>query len=339
MISETTSIIDAMNVINNNGYGIALICEGKKLLAVVSDSDIRRHILRNGKLTDEIRVIANYSPHYIRTDSTINYKQYLMNHHITALPVIDFHGEVVGIKSLYSEAKKYPQLNCPVVIMAGGKGSRLYPYTDILPKPLIPIGDLTITEHIMSKFKIYGCHHFDMIVNYKKHLIKSFFLDNEQQHNIDFIEETEFLGTGGGLKLLEHKYEEPFFMTNCDIIVDADYSEIMKYHKEESNIITMVAAMKNITIPYGTINVSDSGNVINLTEKPNFSFMTNTGLYVISQEFLSLIPSNTFIHITDIIQHCIDVGKKVGVYPISEDAWMDMGQMSELMKMKERIEV
>src|SRR5699024_5031742 len=107
------------------------------------------------------------------------------------------------------------KLNVPVVIMAGGKGTRLYPYTQILPKPLIPIGDKTITEVIMDYFEAYGCKHFDMIVNYKKNFIKSFFIDNETKRDVSFIEEEEFLGTGGGLKLLEGRYKDTFFVTNC----------------------------------------------------------------------------------------------------------------------------
>jgi NDP-sugar pyrophosphorylase family protein len=228
-------------------------------------------------------------------------------------------------------------MNVPVVIMAGGKGTRLYPYTQILPKPLIPIGEKTITELIMDHFEAFGCKHFDMIVNYKKNFIKSFFIDNEQKRNVDFIEEPQYLGTGGGLKLLEGKYEASFFVTNCDIIVEEDYSEIMKYHKSENNVITIVSAMKNVTIPYGTIEVSDTGQVIKLNEKPNFSFLTNTGFYVLEPHFLDMIPHNTFIHITDVIQRCINMGEKVGVYPISENAWMDMGQLEELEKMREKI--
>lgn len=339
MIDETTTVLDTMNVINSTGYGIALLCTDGHLDAVVTDGDIRRHILRNGDLHTPIKHIANYSPQYLTKGENINYKNYLMEHHITAIPIVNKHGKVVSLHTLYKSTKRYPQLNTPVVIMAGGKGSRLYPYTEILPKPLIPIGEQTITEHIMNHFEQYGCNHFEMIVNYKKHLIKSFFMDNEQKRDINFIEEQEFLGTGGGLKLLEDFYDDDFFMTNCDIIIKEDYSKILAYHKEEQNIITIVSAMKNVTIPYGTINISEEGEVINLKEKPQFSFMTNTGLYVIHPSFLRLIPENTFIHITDIIQMCIDSGKKVGVYPISEDAWMDMGQMNELMKMKERIEV
>ena len=223
--------------------------------------------------------------------------------------------------------------------MAGGKGTRLYPYTQILPKPLIPIGEKTITEHIMSRFKEYGCSHFDMIVNYKKHFIKSYFLDNENTVDVDFIEETEFLGTGGGLRLLEGKYQSTIFMTNCDILIEEDYAKILEYHKKNNNIITMVCAEKNMLIPYGTVEISETGQALALKEKPRLSFITNTGFYVIEPEFLNMIPENTFIHITDIIQNCIDTGKKVGVYKILEEKWLDMGQMEEMERMRQKLNI
>jgi dTDP-glucose pyrophosphorylase len=338
IVSEGDSVIEVMKAIDHNAKGIAFIGEDKKLLAVVTDGDIRRYILKNGNLEEPISKIANYSPKYILNDVTIDYLAYMKEFSITALPIVNKKKKILSIRFLYdNRSVKNADMNVPVAIMAGGKGTRLYPYTQILPKPLIPIGENTITELIMDHFEVFGCKHFDMIVNYKKNFIKSFFIDNEHKRDVDFIEETQFLGTGGGLKLLEGRYEDSFFVTNCDIIVEEDYSEIMNYHKSEKNIITVVSAMKNVTIPYGTIEVSENGQMLKLNEKPSFSFLTNTGLYVIEPRFLDMIPKNTFIHITDIIQDCINKGEKVGIYPISEHAWMDMGQMEELEKMRERL--
>lgn len=338
IVSEDNSIIEVMKVINNNGKGTAIVCSDLKVLAVVTDGDIRRYILKNGNLNEPISKIANYDPIYITYENDIDVVRYMQENSITVLPVVNKGKKIINIRFLYDKNTLYnTSLNVPVVIMAGGKGTRLFPYTHILPKPLIPIGENTITELIMDNFESFGCNHFDMIVNYKKNLIKSFFIDNEHQRNIEFIEETDFLGTGGGLKLLEGRYKDSFFVTNCDIIVETDYAEIMKYHKQENNVITMVSAMKNVTIPYGTINLSEEGKVINLTEKPNLTFLTNTGLYVLEPKILDKIPKDTFIHITDIIQMCIDCGEKVGLFPISEHAWMDMGQIEELEKMRERL--
>jgi dTDP-glucose pyrophosphorylase len=338
IVKEEDSVLEVMRAIDNNAKGIAFVCKNERLLAVVTDGDIRRYILKNGSLDAPIKEIANYDPKYVTNEETIDYFAYMRSQYITALPVLNKSKKIITIRFLYNTGTiKNANLNVPVVIMAGGKGTRLYPYTQILPKPLIPIGDRTITEIIMDHFEAFGCKHFDMIVNYKKNFIKSFFLDNETKREIDFLEETDFYGTGGGLKLLDGRYSDSFFVTNCDILIEEDYSDIMKHHKLEKNIITIVTAMKNTTIPYGTIEVGETGQVVKLKEKPSFSFLTNTGLYVLEPRFLELIPKDSFIHITDVIQACIDLGEKVGIYPISEHAWMDMGQMEELEKMRERL--
>ena len=131
-----------------------------------------------------------------------------------------------------------------VVILAGGKGTRLKPYTDILPKPLIPIGDQTITEHILDHFERYGCNRVLMIVNYMKNFIKSYFTDHDDKKDICFIEEKEFLGTGGGIRLLKEQIHETFFLTNCDILIDADYSEILSYHKKVKTLLQWFAQIR-----------------------------------------------------------------------------------------------
>lgn len=338
IVSEEKTVIEVMKVIDHNAKGIAFICKDDYLQAIVTDGDIRRFILKNGNLNESIKEIANYNAKYITNEDKVDYFSYMRKYSITALPIVNKDKKILTIRFLYdNKIISNTKLNVPVVIMAGGKGTRLYPYTQILPKPLIPIGDKTITEIIMDHFEAYGCNHFDMIVNYKKNFIKSFFIDNEVKRDVHFIDEAEFFGTGGGLKLLEGKYKETFFVTNCDIVIEEDYSEMIKHHKKEKNIITIVSAIKKTTIPYGTIDLSTEGQVLKINEKPSFSFITNTGLYIIEPRFLDLIPCDTFIHITDLIQECISKGEKVGIYPISEHAWMDMGQMDELERMRERL--
>lgn len=338
LIDTNYSIISAMQQIDKNAKGIVYVLQNKKLLGVITDGDIRRFLLGNGTVNDNVLQIMNHYPHYLQEGQEENALAEMHRLKIRSMPVLNSENEIIRI--IFDDEiieKKKEVLNIPVVIMAGGKGTRLYPYTQILPKPLIPIGEMTITEHIMSRFEEYGCSHFDMIVNYKKHFIKSYFLDNEKAVDVNFIEETEFLGTGGGLRLLKGKYQGPFFMTNCDILIEEDYSKIIDSHKYNNNTITMVCAEKNMVIPYGTVEVSNDGQARALKEKPSFSFTTNTGFYVIEPEFLDMIPENTFIHITDVIQKCIDIGKRVGVYKVSEEKWLDMGQMEELEKMKKKL--
>ena len=338
IITEDVLIKNAIQVINEISGTNIFVCKDGILLATVSDGDIRRHLLASGSLDISVCNIANYNPIYLFSDDSTSDPIAVMEQYgINALPIVDKDMRLVRIEFVKKQTHKFEALNVPVVIMAGGKGTRLQPYTQILPKPLIPIGDMTITEHIMQRFENYSCFHFDMIVNYKKNFIKSYFQDNELKRDIDFIDEPEFWGTAGGLKLLRGKYKDTFFVTNCDILVDADYADIYKYHKKQHNIISLVCAKKKVIIPYGTVQVDAEGTIAEFQEKPEYEFLTNTGLYLVEPEFLDYIPENTFIHITDVIKECMNQNRKVGTYIIEEDAWMDMGQLDELESMQKKV--
>lgn len=336
MIEENMRIMDAVKVIDRNGRGIVFVCEKDRLKAVLSDGDVRRCILEKQNLEKKVKDIANYAPRRVKVGSVLNLIKYMKEHKITAVPVVDEEDVILRIcfedgTEVYNTAN----IHVPLVIMAGGKGTRLYPYTQILPKPLIPIGNKTITEHIIERFLKAGCIDITMIVNYKKRFIETYFAE-ESSYSVKFVEEKEFYGTGGGLKLLED-VEEAFYMTNCDILLDADYADIYKTHKRNHNILTMVCARKKEVIPYGTIETDLEGKLVGLTEKPEFSFLVNTGFYVIEPEFLNRIPAETFVHITDVIHQCMEEGERIGIYEVEEEAWMDMGQMDELEKMKNRL--
>lgn len=340
IISEDFSIKEAMQQIDRNTKGIVYVVKDKKLSGAVTDGDVRRYILSSGDIEKKVSQIMNANPKFLLLENENDVSKKLKEYKLHSLPILNGNHEMLKIYFDDEVVEKEKQkLDIPVVIMAGGKGTRLYPYTQILPKPLIPIGEETITEHIMDHFEEYGCTEFSMIVNYKKNFIKSYFEDNEKKRNVKFIEEKTFLGTGGGLKLLNKQIGSTFFMTNCDILIEEDYAKILKYHREKKNLVTMVCAVKKMVIPYGTVITDEDDQVIEMKEKPELSFVTNTGFYILEPEFLELIPDNTFVHITDIIQKCIDLKKNIGIYRISEDKWLDMGQLEELEKMKEKLNV
>lgn len=337
IINEECTILEALNAINSNGRGIAYVCEGTVLKAAITDGNVRRHILNNGDLNAPVSSVANYSPLFIQRRDDVDHVEFMKQHKISSVPILNSKKEIITIKFLNScPIHTSSKLKVPVVIMAGGKGTRLKPITEVLPKPLIPISDKTITEIIMDKFKEFGCNDFNMIVNYKREMIKAFFNEAQGEYNVEFTDEEEFLGTGGGLKFLEGKYDSSFFMTNCDILIDEDYGEILKQHEDDDRILTMVCAMKTVTVPYGTVELDSNGRIESMVEKPTMAYKVNTGFYVINPRFFDYIPENTFIHITDVIEKCIEAGEKVGVYPIAETSWSDMGQFSELEKMKKK---
>lgn len=342
IINEEISIRQAAKILDKTAKQVLLITEDNKLKAVLTDGDIRRWILKSGDLSAPVKEIANYSPKYITETERYKAKRLMKKYSISSIPVVSIEGEVKSIifwNDLdMSSVEKKPSLDIPVVIMAGGLGTRLYPYTKILPKPLIPIGDIPIVERIINRFKGFGCNEYYLTVNYKKNMIKAYFEEVVKNYNIYYIEEDKPLGTGGSLYFLKDKIKSTFFVSNCDILIDSDYEAMYDYHKENKNFITMVCAVKNMVIPYGVVNLNNEGNIQSMVEKPEYSFLTNTGMYIIEPEALQLIKEDTFIHLPDIAKECMDKGMKVGVYPITERAWMDMGQPDEMQEMMKRLE-
>lgn len=341
MITEELTIKEAIKKLDITSKKVLFITEDYRLRAVVTDGDIRRWILRNGDLSAKIKEIANYNPKFITENEKDNYKELMKKYSVNVLPVIDEKFNIISIvfwddnEIINGEVNK--KLETPVVIMAGGMGTRLYPYTKILPKPLIPIGDIPISERIINNFRKYGCNDFYFTVNYKKNMIKSYFREYEREYNLSFMEEEKPLGTGGSLHLLKGKVHGSFFVSNCDILVEADYKSIYDEHVKNGNEITMICAMKNVTIPYGIVNLNSNGEIKNMVEKPEYSFLTNTGFYLLEPSILDLIEEDKFIHMTDIIDIARKNGLKVGVYPISESAWLDMGKTDEMDNMLERL--
>lgn len=341
IINVNATVLEVMNRINENAREIAFVCDEERVFyGTVTDGDVRRYLLSGGEVGGSVMSVMNRTPyviHYPRNES-VDYEKIMHEKIITAIPIIDNAGRLVDAISTYDYREEIPYIDVPVVIMAGGKGTRLKPYTDILPKPLIPIGNKTVTERIVDAFLKNGCTRYYMIVNYKREFIKTYFEYGERNYSLTFIDEYEYQGTGGGLALLKGKINETFIVTNCDILIDDVYEKYLREHKEKKNLVTVVAAKKNMQLAYGIMNVDKDGELLEMEEKPKYSFLTNTGFYILEPELLDYIPEDTFIHMPDILQKCMQEGKRVGVYQIEEEKWLDMGQFEEMEKMRQRFE-
>ena len=217
--------------------------------------------------------------------------------------------------------------------MAGGKGTRLKPLTNVIPKPLIPIGDKTILEQIMDQFEEIGCSKFYMSVNYKYEILRFYLEKLEHHYDIEFFKEDKPLGTIGSVALLKDKISTPFFVSNCDILIDQDYRDVYDYHCENENDITIVTAVKSYRIPYGVIETGDNGVMRGLTEKPELTYRINTGVYILNSELIHEIPENQFFHITDLMDKVRGRGGRIGCFPVSEKSWTDIGEWDEYLKL------
>lgn len=343
-IKPEVTILQAMKKMDEQQVKLLLILEGGTFIGLISIGDIQRAIIRNISLDDQVRSIIREGAMYAGISSHFDeIKSKMLQYRTECMPVINERNELVTVyfwDEVYGLDKRVldVDINLPVVVMAGGKGTRLKPITNILPKPLIPIGDKTILEHILDNFVAVGCNQFLMSVNYKAEMIMHYFETlNNADYKLEYFKEGEFLGTAGSLHLLRGRLKETFFVTNCDIIVETDYHEIYKYHVAQKNDITVVGVVKHYPIPYGVLETAENGLLTGIQEKPELTFKINSGMYILEPSTLEHIPDNRQYHITELIEHLRLIGGKVGVFPVNEGAWMDIGEWSEYNKTSQKM--
>ncbi|MBR6834114.1 MAG: nucleotidyltransferase family protein [Fibrobacter sp.] len=339
VISPQTTLIESMKLMDRLGKKLLFVFEAESFLGILTIGDIQRAVIKGVPLSAESKSVLDYNKIYASIhDTKEQIKEKMSRLRAECMPVMDDSGNMVDAIFwkdwfLKAEPEKREKIDLPVVIMAGGKGTRLKPITNVIPKPLIPIGDKTILEEIMNQFENIGCSQFYMSVNYKSDMMR-FYLDQlEHKYNIDFFEETKPLGTIGSVSLLKGKINSPFFVSNCDIIIDQDYRDVYDYHRSNDNDITIVTAVKSIRIPYGVIDTGDNGLMTGLREKPEITYMINTGVYLLNPGLIDEIPEGKFFHITDLMEKVKTRGGRVGCFPVSEGSWRDMGEWPEYLKM------
>lgn len=342
LISSKSTLTTALKKMDQERTKLLIVGSEKSFEGLISIGDLQRAIIKNINLNTPVANILRTDIIVAKVDeSREEIKKRMFKIRAEFMPVINQNNEVVDVifwEDLLDTSKLPPseKIKLQVVIMAGGKGTRLKPITNILPKALIPIGEKPIVEHIMERFVDVGCNEFLFSVNFKSELIEYYFNSlNHPEYIIQYFKEEKPLGTAGSLHLLNGKIKDTFFVSNCDIIIDQDYSEIYRYHKNNGNELTLVAALKHYRIPYGTVETEEDGILRTMQEKPEITYKINAGLYILEPHLLNEIPQNEFFHITDLIHKIKNRNGKVGVFPVSEKSWRDIGEWDEYLKNKD----
>ncbi|MFA7450088.1 MAG: nucleotidyltransferase family protein [Bacteroidales bacterium] len=341
IIQSDNSILAALKQMDKEQRKLLLVFQNDDFIGLISIGDIQRAIINNVDLNSNISSVLRKDIIIAKDEDSIeSVRNKMLQIRAEYMPIVNEVGKITKIifwEDLFKETELPPkkQFNLPIIIMAGGVGSRLKPITNVLPKPLIPIGDKTIIEHIFERFHRHGCYKFYISVNYKAELIEYYLANQNLPYELSYFKENKPMGTVGSLSLLKNQIKETFFVSNCDIIIEEDYSEILEYHLNSGNEITVVAAIKNYNIPYGTIEFGINGELKELKEKPELTFFINSGLYILEPHLIDEIPENNFYHITDLIDKVKERKGKVGVFPVTEKSWRDIGEWDEYLKHKE----
>ena len=317
--------------------------KSNKLIGVITDGDLRRTISKQHNLKLSIDTLMSKNPITINPSQSLDEIKFLFDiHKLKAIPIVDNAFKILkiihlkNINKISHSSNKLSKVNA--VIMAGGRGTRMAPFTLVLPKPLIPIDGNPIISKIIESFNNFKLSKIHISINKHSEVLKSFIQSNNNFKKIYFSEELSMLGTVGSLTLLKKKLSNNFFLTNCDTLIKKNYLDIYNQHIKDGNVLTIVACKICDEIPYGVCEVDKITNqLIKLIEKPQRNYNVNTGFYVLNKKVVDLIPKNKKYDMNQLADKILKNNLKIGVHIINQDEWIDVGNWDEFKKSSNNI--
>lgn len=329
IVSQEATLLQTLVAIDKGAKQIALVVEDGKLIGTVTDGDVRRAMLRGVTLEANVTEVMNKSP---KTATLGDDEQAVMadqlSKSIHQLPVINDTGELVGLLTDVGLLKP-EEVSTPVILMAGGKGVRLYPLTKDVPKPMLKIGDKPILEIILRKLKAQGFKNVFISVNYLADVIEEHIGNGEWLGlNVQYLREDQPLGTAGAIAQLAGKLGEPFLVMNSDLLTNADLRQVINFHKKHEAKATLGVREYTFQIPYGVVNI-DGSEVGSISEKPIHRSMVSAGIYALEPSVLNLIEKGQYCDMPTLLDKIKDAAGKVVAFPIHE-SWLDIGRHDDL---------
>jgi dTDP-glucose pyrophosphorylase len=326
VIGETATLREAIAAIDNAGYQIALVVNAAcKLLGTVSDGDVRRAILRGVALDAAVAGIMRRDP-ITATEGRITEAVLsgARKRDIWQIPLLDDAGRLVGL-GVIDELAAADHADTPVVLMAGGLGSRLRPLTEDTPKPLLKVGDKPILETILETIKRHGFRNFHISIGYKADAIREYFGDGKRWGvSVRYIVEPKPLGTAGALGLMAEVPASPLLVMNADLLTNVNYGHLLAYHREQACRATVCVNEYAATVPYGVVEIADN-RVTAMAEKPVQRHFINAGIYVLEPDVVRLVRKGEPLDMPGLLRRVTDRGGEVAAFPIRE-FWLDIGQ-------------
>ncbi len=329
LIRSNDSLETAIEVLHKGGCRIALVTDThNKLLGTVTDGDIRRALINKLEMNTEINLIMNSSP--IKASSLSSREELLSimtEKDLMHMPIVDQNGNLLGLETI-QHLIEGPSFDNPVFIMAGGFGTRLYPLTKNIPKPLLMVGNKPILETIINQFIDNGFYNFYISTHFKSDLIVDYFKNGDQYGvSIKYINEEIPLGTAGSLGLLPNDLPDlPIIMMNGDLLTRIDFSNLLEFHDKHDADATMCVREYDFQVPYGVVEIDDC-RIKEIKEKPIHKFFVNAGIYVLNRNLIKKVDGKSYLDMTDFLESELDIGK-VNAFPVHE-YWLDIGHIEE----------
>ena len=329
-LPEKASIAQVIANLDESHLKIALVVSDDQiLLGTISDGDIRRGLLRGLDINSEITSIIIRNPLVVPPEISKEMALHIMqSNKIFQLPVVDDMRRVVGLY-IWDEIITPPTRPNLMVIMAGGKGKRLWPQTENCPKPMLPIAGKPMLEHIIERAKLEGFTNFVLAVHYLGHIIEDYF-DNGERFGvrIDYLREQSPLGTAGALGLLNPRPDAPFMVTNCDVITDIRYGALLDFHTRHDGVATMAVRVHEWQNPFGVVQTRGV-EIVGFEEKPVTRSYINAGVYALDPTVLSVLNADAHCDMPTLFGHLQAQAKRTVAYPMHEP-WLDVGSPHDL---------
>ena len=333
IISDRATIKEALIVLNklsNDILVLFVVGEDEQMVGTLTDGDIRRHLVRSGRIDDQVEKAMSRDFHYVRYPVDVATVKEYRKKQLTLVPCLNEHNRIIKAINLHSKKSFLP---VDVVLMAGGRGERLRPLTEKTPKPLLMLGGKAIIDHSIDRLISFGIEHFSVTVNYLHAQIEAHFKEKKEGIEISCVQETTYLGTIGSIKFIKKFYHDTVLLMNSDLFTNIDYEDFYLYFKEHHADMAVAAVPYSISVPYGVFEL-DGSEIHGIKEKPTYNYYANAGIYLIKRELLEMIPGDSFYNATDFITLLVSKKRKVVRFPIT-GYWIDIGKHEDYQKAQE----
>lgn len=332
IISQNDTLLDALKRITSlppEPLVLFVIDEKKRMVGTLTDGDSRRALIAGSSINDKAEKIMHRGFNYMSIDDIYDVKEIRRQKKLLMklVPILDKEHHIVDIINLEQFKTRLP---VDAVLMAGGKGERLRPLTERIPKPLLPVGDKAIIDHNVDRLISYGVNHISVTVNYLKEQIEEHYQEPRNGVQIQTVREPKFLGTIGSIRFVPKFYNDTVLLMNSDVFTNIDYEDFFLHFQQHDAEMSVAAIPYNVSIPYGILELNGR-NIQGLMEKPKYTYYANAGIYLIKRRALVEIPEDAFFNATDLVERLIAEKKSVIRYPLN-GTWIDIGNPQEYQK-------